>query len=79
MIAGVYTPEEIEGIRAACHVGRLALDAVGRAIAPGVTTDELDRVCHEVRRSSGSSGCHGCEGYGGRSPWRLWRPQPAGA
>uniref|UniRef100_A0A7S2D184 Methionine aminopeptidase n=1 Tax=Octactis speculum TaxID=3111310 RepID=A0A7S2D184_9STRA len=44
----VYTPENIIGIREACRIGRLALDAVGKAIRVGVTTDELDRVCHEV-------------------------------
>ena len=43
----VATPETIELMRTA---GRLAADAlaeVGRAIAPGVTTDHLDRVGHE--------------------------------
>ena len=35
---------ELEGIRAACRVGRDVLDAAHAAIAPGVTTDEIDRV-----------------------------------
>jgi len=45
----VYAPADIANIREACRIGRLALDAVGKAIKVGVTTDELDRVCHEVR------------------------------
>jgi methionyl aminopeptidase len=44
----VYTPEEIEGIRAACVIGRAALDAAGAAVAVGVTCDELDRIVHET-------------------------------
>jgi methionyl aminopeptidase len=43
----IRTKEEVEGIRRACRVGREALDAAHRAVKPGVTTDELDRV---VRR-----------------------------
>ena len=50
----VYTPEEIDGIRAACQIGRLALDAVGNAIRVGVTTAELDRICHEVHVENGA-------------------------
>ena len=50
----VYNEEQIAGIRAACAVGRAALDAVGKAIAVGVTTDELDRICHEVHMEHGA-------------------------
>ena len=39
-----FRGEELEGIRAACRVGRDVLDAGHAAIAPGVTTDEIDRV-----------------------------------
>lgn len=44
----VYTDEEIEGIRVACKIGRLALDAAHAAAKVGVTTDEIDRVVHET-------------------------------
>ena len=37
----------IEAIRVASRLAAQALAAVGAAIAPGVTTDELDRVGHE--------------------------------
>ena len=50
----VYSPAEIANIREACRIGRLALDAVGAAIKVGVTTDELDKVCHEVHVANGA-------------------------
>lgn len=37
---------ELEGIREAARIGRLVLDAAAAAIAPGVTTDEIDAVVH---------------------------------
>lgn len=40
--------KDIEGLRSACLLGRQALDAAARIIKPGVTTDEIDRVVHEV-------------------------------
>jgi len=43
----VYTTEEIERIRAAGRIAAQAIDAVGAAIRPGVTTDELDAIAHE--------------------------------
>ena len=43
----VYSAEEIEGIRAACRIGREVLDIAGRAVAVGVTCDEIDRIVHE--------------------------------
>ena len=44
----VYTPEEIEGIREACRIGREVLDAGGAAVKAGVTCEEIDRVVHEA-------------------------------
>jgi methionyl aminopeptidase len=43
----VKDPETIERIRAAGRVAAQALAEVGRHVAPGVTTDELDRIGHE--------------------------------
>ena len=42
-----YTPDEVERIRAAGRIAAQAIDAAASAIAPGVTTDELDRIAHE--------------------------------
>mmetsp|Transcript_4307 Transcript_4307/g.6957 ORF Transcript_4307/g.6957 Transcript_4307/m.6957 type:complete len:416 (-) Transcript_4307:428-1675(-) len=44
----VYTPEEIEKIRAACVIGREVLDIASAAVKVGVTCDEIDRVLHEA-------------------------------
>ena len=43
----VKTPETIERIRKASQVAARAMEEVGRHVAPGVTTDELDRIGHE--------------------------------
>ncbi|MCG5212132.1 type I methionyl aminopeptidase [Streptosporangium sp. KLBMP 9127] len=43
----VKTPEIIERMRIAGKLAAQALEEVGRQVAPGVTTDELDRVGHE--------------------------------
>lgn len=40
----IRTPKQIAGHRAACALGRDILDAAHRAVRPGVTTDEIDRV-----------------------------------
>ncbi|CAJ0933260.1 unnamed protein product, partial [Mesorhabditis belari] len=44
----VLTDEEIEELRVACRLGREVLNEAAKAIAPGVTTDEVDRVVHEA-------------------------------
>ena len=43
----VKDAETIEKIRIACRLAAQARAAVGENVAPGVTTDELDRVGHE--------------------------------
>src|SRR5436190_23575385 len=43
----VKDAETIERMRAACRLAAEARDLVGRHVAPGVTTDDLDRVGHE--------------------------------
>lgn len=43
----VYDAETIELIRAAGRIAAGAVEAVGAAIRPGVTTNELDRIGHE--------------------------------
>jgi methionyl aminopeptidase len=50
----VQTPETIEKMRVAGRIAAQALHAAGRAIAPGVTTDEIDRVGHEFLCDSGA-------------------------
>jgi len=43
----VYTPDEIERIRNAGRIAAQAVAAVGAAIRPGITTDELGAVAHD--------------------------------
>jgi methionyl aminopeptidase len=47
----IYTSKELDaeyGLRHACRMGREVLDAAGKALRVGVTTDEIDRVVHEA-------------------------------
>ncbi|MCK9248105.1 MAG: type I methionyl aminopeptidase [Solirubrobacteraceae bacterium] len=48
------TPGEIEAIQHASDVASAALAAAAAAIAPGVTTDELDEIAHDVMVSHGA-------------------------
>jgi len=50
----VQAPETIELMRHAGRVAAQALDVGGRAVAPGVTTDEVDRVVHEFLLDHGA-------------------------
>lgn len=43
----VQAPDTIEAMRVAGRLAADALQEVGRHVAPGVTTDELDRIGHE--------------------------------
>ncbi|WP_334122237.1 type I methionyl aminopeptidase [Glutamicibacter sp.] len=43
----VKSPEVIERIRVASRIAAQALQVVGKACQPGITTDELDRLGHE--------------------------------
>jgi methionyl aminopeptidase len=42
----VYSPAEIERIRTSGRIAAQAVEAVGAAVRPGVTTDELDAISH---------------------------------
>ena len=50
----VYDEETIERIRAAGRIAADAIAAVGAAVRPGVTTDELDRIGHEFVTDHGA-------------------------
>lgn len=50
----VKDAETIEKIRAAGKVAAGALEEAAKAIAPGVTTDELDRIAHEYMCDHGA-------------------------
>jgi methionyl aminopeptidase len=50
----VKTPEQVAKIRAAGRIAAQAIQLVGEACKPGVTTDELDRIGHEFVISQGA-------------------------
>jgi methionyl aminopeptidase len=50
----VQTPEVIEAMRESSKIAADALSAAGAAVAPGVTTDELDRIAHEYMCDHGA-------------------------
>lgn len=63
----IKSPAEIALMREAGRVNALALDAVRKAIAPGVTTAELDAIAEEVIRSYGGEPIF--KGYPGPYPY----------
>ncbi len=50
----VQTPEVIEKMRVAGRIAAGALAEAGKAVAPGVTTDELDRIAHDFMVDHGA-------------------------
>ncbi|MGH3967773.1 MAG: M24 family metallopeptidase, partial [Mycobacterium sp.] len=50
----VQTPEVIDKMRIAGRIAAGALAEAGKAVAPGVTTDELDRVAHDYMVEAGA-------------------------
>lgn len=49
----IKSTDEIEIMRQAGHINALAHEAMARAVRPGVTTGELDRIATDVIRSHG--------------------------
>jgi methionyl aminopeptidase len=52
-VPDVHPPETIEAMRRTGRAAAEVLRTVGDAIAPGVTTDELDRICHDACVAAG--------------------------
>lgn len=50
----VSSDEQIERMRVAGRIAAQALEVVGAAIVPGITTDELDRIGHEFLCDAGA-------------------------
>ena len=50
----VNDPATIEAIRRACRIAAAALAEVGRAVQPGVTTDQLDAIGHQFMIDHGA-------------------------
>jgi methionyl aminopeptidase len=43
----IKTPEEQEKMRVAGRLAAQVLDMIGPRVQPGITTEELDRICHD--------------------------------
>ena len=43
----IKTPPEQEAMRRAGRLAAEVLDMIGPYVVPGVSTDELDRICHD--------------------------------
>jgi len=50
----LYSPEEIEGIRRAGRIAAGAIAEVEKVVAPGMTTDDIDRMVHEYLLDHGA-------------------------
>lgn len=46
----IKTPEDIQGMRVAGRLAAEVLDFIAPHVKPGVTTETLDRLCHEYMR-----------------------------
>ncbi|WP_034278050.1 type I methionyl aminopeptidase [Haloechinothrix halophila] len=51
---GVRTPEVIEAMRVASRIAAQALEEGGKAVKPGNTTDDIDKVVHEFLLDHGA-------------------------
>jgi len=47
MSVSIKTPEDIEKMRKVGHLAGQVLEMIGDHIKPGITTGEIDRICHE--------------------------------
>lgn len=47
MSVHIKTPEEVEGMRVAGRLASEVLDYITPFVKPGITTDELDAMCHK--------------------------------
>ncbi|XOZ34885.1 type I methionyl aminopeptidase [Halomonadaceae bacterium KBTZ08] len=55
MSVQIKTVDEIEKMRAAGRLAASVLEMIGDYIKPGVTTEELDRLCHEYITGHGAT------------------------
>ncbi|MDH5232424.1 MAG: type I methionyl aminopeptidase [Gammaproteobacteria bacterium] len=47
MAVTIKTPEEIEKMRVACRLAAQVLEMIEPQVKAGITTDELDKICHD--------------------------------
>jgi methionyl aminopeptidase len=50
----IHAPEDYEPMRAAGRLAAQTLDMIGEHVRPGITTGELDRICHDYMVERGA-------------------------
>jgi len=65
MAISIKTPDEIEKMRVAGRLAAEVLEMIAPHVVPGVTTGELDRLCHEhiTQKQQAVSACLGYHGF----------------
>jgi len=65
MAISIKTPEEIEKMRVAGRLAAEVLELIAPHVVPGVTTGELDRLCHQhiTEKQQAISACLGYHGF----------------
>jgi methionyl aminopeptidase len=51
----LHAPQDFAGMRAAGRLAAETLDMITAHVAPGVTTEELDRICHDHILANGAT------------------------
>jgi methionyl aminopeptidase len=51
----LHSPEDFEGARRAGRLAAACLDMIGAYVRPGITTAELDRLCHDFMADHGAT------------------------
>ncbi len=65
MAISIKLPEHIEKMRIAGHLAAQVLEMIGRYVKPGVTTGELDQICHDyiIYQQHATAACLGYRGF----------------
>ncbi len=51
----IHAPQDFSGMRAAGRLAAETLDMITDHVRPGVTTEELDRICHDYILGRGAT------------------------
>ena len=43
----IHSKTEFDGMRKSCKLAARTLDMIGEFVAPGVSTDQLNQLCHD--------------------------------
>lgn len=65
MAISIKTPDDIQKMRVAGHLAAEVLEIIEPHVKPGVTTGELDRICHAhiTHEQQAISACLGYHGF----------------